>query len=966
MPAVLTHKTIMLMARERLAAIRDALNAKLLRGGPKSDLEHRVMFLADQAHRMMTDLTLSQRGVLFPLGADYTTPLGQDVSPYAVMGSMGPDLTAFSAMLARGQSWVFDTVHKGNPDQNREPVVARTTDFALELWNQIGIHAAAGRASADDERRMRAYVLGHLCHVAADVVSHPYINDLEWHLGNRSRPKLSHGGGEGSIDARVARQILLRRSTREGQEWDKWWPTRDEVPEVFFAAYTDALDLVYRARSDDTRPKGFGEFEAKFTERESPSMTLDFVKDGYRLYRHGILSLGYGWGYGSWFGALVPMVIPASVVIALSGALPHSREFFTRRFQDVSERGWFELFTLPLAVGSIIPVSYGIWLATLTTRGVEGLTGAGIAFGVVSLILAVVFFSTVGMSDADLPWWARWFFLFAPLAAIPLVFASIGLADMGRDDGGRRGALGLIYGLPIAIWLVFILGFLIVTMGLGILAQLLADAIAGSDDTPGDVVGVVFYVLGMLVLTAALIVLWILLPKALRDAKIPEEPSPFSADRPHFVRLFDDSTLSHDPALATPTAQQLFYPSARRPLLKLWWEGADDLYVRSEQRQLAFSTTGQGAPTRVVPAPIVPMTVSEYAAALALAVPGLHAEPVYPADAPNEYHLPTGATFSEEAGEDDEEEGLPDSVATYQKLEKTREAANYVLRHADKPYQAVRFGRRGPVETVTPEDENTSGPGQVTSDGTTVTGTGTVFGYFFSPGDQVGVGTQVRVVTQVRSDTELEISAPFDPAITAASAYLRLGPGRERMEGYTYLSSPATARAVGGGSVMDLAADLAVLLCLGMTPHLLPSADRRVPSLAGQTAAAGGAAIDASVGKVYQVFRNWSLDRRRVNEWRTIVAGSARSEKAAANEYDAAMRQPQPPAADWQAANVVQAGEPVANAQGWVPVLRQWMERVGAGNATDAAAPVGGGPSNLALSQAMAFLLDLKPPTQLA
>ena len=127
----------------------------------------------------------------------------------------------------------------------------------------------------------------------------------------------------------------------------------------------------------------------------------------------------------------------------------------------------------------------------------------------------------------------------------------------------------------------------------------------------------------------------------------------------------------------------------------------------------------------------------------------------------------------------------------------------------------------------------------------------------------------------------------------------------------------------------------------------------------------GNAAIDDSVGKVYQVFRNWSLDRRRLNEWRTIVAGGARTEKSAANEYDAAMPQPQPPQADWRAEDVVTAGEEVARTHGWVPVLRQWLSRVAAGDMTSAAAPVGGGPSNLALSQAMAFLLDLKTPRKL-
>ena len=61
--------------------------------------------------------------------------------------------------------------------------------------------------------------------------------------------------------------------------------------------------------------------------------------------------------------------------------------------------------------------------------------------------------------------------------------------------------------------------------------------------------------------------------------------------------------------------------------------------------------------------------------------------------------------------------------------------------------------------------------------------------------------------------------------------------GRERREGYPYVSEPANAQAPGGGSVMDFAADFAALLCMGMAPHLLPTTDRHVPSLSGKHAA---------------------------------------------------------------------------------------------------------------------------------
>lgn len=1043
MPAVLTHKTIMLLARERLGALRDALDTKLHGAGPKSDLEWRVWYLAKKAYQMMSDNVLSDRGVLFPSGADYPTPLGQDVSPFAVMGSMGPDITAFSALFAPGQGWVFDVVHKGNPDANLEPVVAKTTDFALEMWNQVSTSAAAGHASDDDVRRMRAYILGHLCHVAGDVISHPFIHDLEWHLGNRTRQKFSHAGGEASIDARVAQQILLRKSLREGQDWDKWWPTSGEVPDVFFTAYMAALDALHHAGDTAARPKGFGEFEAEFALHAPPGASVDFIKDGYHLYRHGIVSIGYGYGWGSWFGALVPLVIPMTAVIGLTGALPHSREFFTKPWFKVGERGWFELFTLPLAVGTLVPVVYGTWLATLTTRGVEGLTAAGLIYGWAGLVLAVIFFVTSAIDDV--PWWVRWFFIFAPLFITPVVFTAIGAAtvkDALQTGNGKekKGGLALIYGaVPLVAWALIAVGMLLITMLGGALLDIVVGAIFGFDSTAEDVVAVAFYVLGMLLLVVVMMYLWFKAPGLLRDAKIPELPAPFPVDRPHFVRLFDDSTLFHKADLDTPTLAQLSYPSQRRPLLKLWYSGAGDLYVRSEQRVLAFSTTGTGAPAQRVQAPVIPMTVADLGAFLQGAVTGLHADVVYPGDSDKEGFLPTGAMFTEDSDDKGEKEGIPASAFTWKKLAKAADAESYVLRHADKPLQAVRFGQRGTVEQGTPQDEYSPGPGKVTATTATVTGTDTVFTFHFDPGDQIAVGTQVRTVTLVTSDTQLTIASPFSPAISAPSDYVRLGPtddmapcpgqvtsekekvkvtgtntlftqflqlgdlllvgnqarevvairsdtdldvdvpfdppittatdnarvtlGRERLEGYKYIPRAATAQAVGGGAVMDFAADFGALLCMGMAAHMLPQGERTISDLTGKQPFVGTGAIDDQVGKVYQVFRNWSLDRRRLNEWRMIVAGGAHPEKATANEYDAAMVQPQP--GDWKPADVVQAGEPVSRAQGWVPVLRQWLARAVPADATSNAAGANGSASNLSLSQAMAFILDLKQPTRL-
>src|SRR6185295_19032214 len=104
----------------------------------------------------------------------------EGVSTYAVMGSMGPDITAFSAVMVEGNGWIFDTVHKGSPDGNLEWVHAGTTDLALVFWEKVrdALHRdfPLGDVERDRKReqalaRMRAYVLGHLAHVAGDSIS---------------------------------------------------------------------------------------------------------------------------------------------------------------------------------------------------------------------------------------------------------------------------------------------------------------------------------------------------------------------------------------------------------------------------------------------------------------------------------------------------------------------------------------------------------------------------------------------------------------------------------------------------------------------------------------------------------------------------------------------------------------------------------------------------------------------------
>ena len=297
MPAVLTHKAITLLARDRLVHIRDLtarmIERKTVAGVTIPRIEVRINQLADTAVRMMNtgptaDVTLARaRDSGFSGEPDV---FGGGISKFAILGSMGPDLPAFAEVFRPGQAWAFDTVHKGTPDYNREAVVARTMDMALgfHLSALIKVRTAINDADVPTRDRKRgaemqkvqAYVLGHFCHLAGDIIAHPLINDLEWHLGVPGTDHGSHGHNEAVIDAAVAKRVFRRPSTREGQAWAAWWPTSDDVPDYFVEAYADAFKSTYGA----DRPTGFKDFENDLSRFGAPEMSADFMRSGVRTF----------------------------------------------------------------------------------------------------------------------------------------------------------------------------------------------------------------------------------------------------------------------------------------------------------------------------------------------------------------------------------------------------------------------------------------------------------------------------------------------------------------------------------------------------------------------------------------------------------------------------------------------------------------------------------------------------------
>ncbi len=125
-----------------------------------------------------------------------------DVSRYAYVGSLGPDLAAVA------QEWLFDTMHWRD-----------TNHFVLE-WLQ--------RYSKGEEPGYLAYIFGFLCHMAADIICHPYVNTFAGYY-DKQPIKDMHKWSETNTDGYVLREYFGRHSVSDSdnKEFGSWGDVLD-------------------------------------------------------------------------------------------------------------------------------------------------------------------------------------------------------------------------------------------------------------------------------------------------------------------------------------------------------------------------------------------------------------------------------------------------------------------------------------------------------------------------------------------------------------------------------------------------------------------------------------------------------------------------------------------------------------------------------------------------------------------
>ena len=888
--SLLIPSAVALLAHRRLADVVDSLQRKIGGGlfdaGPRdisdlssidvgtvavNDAERRVLGLAKAALQMF------QAGPPVDVGSGL--PVGQGFGRFAVAGSAAFELPAYAELFTRNGSWVADTIRRGTPDENFSKVVVGSTQLAVRA-GELGVGIATDDAT---QARIQSFSMGMLSALASDVVVGPVLRGLQMRRAkqdwSRSQPAVDIAAAE----ERIVRNLLGGRSGAAA--WQGWWPDSSDIPDALFDGYLQAVEEAYGITAN--RPKGFSDFEKQFFAATPPPLTRDRLRDGYTLAR--LDAQLASWGTGTWYVALLPMLVVPIAGFALVRALPHGQSFVNPAV-PLNERAAWEVLTLGTGLGALAPAGYSIYLWTQVPENTEAFVEAVVMFG----LRAALGLGSIAAGDASAA--VRWGLLYAPLAAFDVYSLVRGLIE--RASGSPAGFVFLLQTIPV------------LTGSSVLLWSLLSYALiqAGADK---DVVYIV-----MLVALAAVLLAAVGIPLAvalshgggLRSLlfsgrlSVTEALESLSENGgpQALAALFDDSTLWFDPAVPPPgpTLADLRYPAGRRAVVRLWWTGAGDLQISHDEHTVTFKK--QDGSTKDVVLPPGKTAAIDLATLLMAQMPGICAEPFDFTDP--SYDLPYPHTLTD-LGDTQPTIALHDAhVHDFAPLG-TGPDEPYLLRHTPRDELVTLYGENGPSVSQLEAIE-------------------------VVPGEMLG---------------DLEQSA------------------------------------------LGTAADLAALLCMAAAPSLAgsaPGTNGNAPAEVGKVTAFDppGRPALGNLSPVFQVFRQWNLDERRVNEWRMLVQGGADRDQSDPVHADPGMR-PNPVPGAPAYVNAAQNAPPappapapdvVARALGWVPLWRAWSRMASDVTADSSSAvpmsytpsvTLGDGtqlqPSNADLTNAIRFLLDL-------
>jgi hypothetical protein len=294
MPGYLTHAMILIRTDQFLAELEEALEQyrRQLSGQGKCipPLEARLLRLARAVRRSLQpppQLQLPRADVEDAFDAT-RRGVGDGYSQHAFVGSIGPDLPEAGYIFALNQRWAANTMHGGGARRSYATSPG-TDDFALALLDQI----REPGTPPELRNALRAYSIGHLSHVAADVVLNPFIQHWTWEHGGDDPHLMQRHRFELELDARVARGFFRRRDLYHGPSWTRFYLDRGSAGDA-----VNALLEAYRAAfvaahgGDRPEPSICGVSDGKC----APVLDEKFLADSYANIVEWAIDAGYDHG----------------------------------------------------------------------------------------------------------------------------------------------------------------------------------------------------------------------------------------------------------------------------------------------------------------------------------------------------------------------------------------------------------------------------------------------------------------------------------------------------------------------------------------------------------------------------------------------------------------------------------------------------------------------------------------------
>ncbi len=550
---------VSLLACDKIRDLADRLREKRDAGGSVifRDTDRRLLALALQGKSILSETEdLAANGVL---------PCKGRFSRFVIMGCMGWNLPDYVDWLSPQQGWIGNVLKRGSVDVDLSCRAVRSAEFVIRM-----AEIALAAAPEEDKKKIRAFTLGMLHALAAQVVLNPVLRGLQADYGPQDWDREALTADEVACASSLSRNLL--DAIPETEEWRNWWPESDEVPDSLFAGFQQALIEVYDPAS--ARAKKFGD-HPEAMDTEVP--TADNLRDGYDLFRRTLSpNLHCAW----WLLLLSPLFLMPSIALLIARfGLNQGRKLFSEEHGDPDEQSYYEVLSLTGFMSSVAPFAYSMYLWSLFPRQNGHFTQALVA-GIVRM-LSGAFYSVSYAVSTPLPAAARWPVL-AVSSGFDIWFLIKGIVHAANDEPGyaRLNFLQTVPALSMVSNLLF--------CGLmQIKRNDIAFWILWALWTAGAITGCVFSALAF----ARSDNLVSLLRNRRQRYLGMERLGQATAYRPEktFARVFAENTLWFE---GNPGREQQRYPSGPRALVTLVAPEGSNWSFHSEGHSLTFKDSG--------------------------------------------------------------------------------------------------------------------------------------------------------------------------------------------------------------------------------------------------------------------------------------------------------------------------------------------------------------------------------------